>query len=132
MRTLSKIVLAMAATVAIMVVAVISLIAVLYPPKTDELLEKTMRTLEPPLVMSTEDAAIGAVRKRTEVFKYELELSKAGKMASFRAEDKGEDWAVQVFEVVNQEGLSHTATFNWYIVNKRTGDIEPEFSFEDS
>lgn len=131
MRITSKIFLGLGVVVIIIVTAIIWLISILYPPKTDELLEKTMNTLEPSFVIPTDTAAIDAVRKRTEVFKYELDLSKAGKTASFRAEDRGEEWAVQIFEVVNQGDSSHTATFNWYIVNKRTGDIEPEFFFTD-
>lgn len=131
MRIASKIFLGIGVVVVVGVVAIIWLISALYVPKTDKLLEKTMNTLEPSFVIPTDTAAIDAVRKRTEVFKYELELSKVGKAASFRAEDRGEEWAVQVFEVVNQKGSSHTATMNWYIVNKRTGSIEPEFYFTD-
>lgn len=130
MRTISKIFFGIGAVVTIAFLVVVWLISVLYPPKTDELLEKTMEAPEE-LAVSTEDAAIAAVQKRTEVFKYELELSKTGKKASFRAEDRGDAWAVQVFEIVSQGDSSHTATMNWYLVNKRTGAIEPEFSFTD-
>lgn len=132
MRMASKIILSIVALVVIALLAIIFLVSVLYPPKTDESLEKTMEIAPPSLLISTEDVAIGVVRQRTEVFKYEFELSKAGKKASFRAEDRGEVWAVQVFEVVTNGDSSHTATFNWYIVNKSTGGIEPEFSFVDS
>lgn len=131
MRIVSKVFLGIGVFLILGVVAIIWLISVLSAPKTDELLEKTMNTLEPSFVIATDAAAIDVVRKRTEVFKYELELSKAGVAASFRAEDRGEEWAVQVFEVVNQGDSSHTATLNWYIINKRTGNIEPEFSFID-
>ncbi|WP_273126499.1 hypothetical protein [Bacillus weihaiensis] len=33
-------------------------------------------------------------------------------------------YVVQVYEVVEQEGVSHTATYGWYYVDKKTGKIE--------
>lgn len=127
MRMVTKIFLGIGIAVIAIIAVVIWMISVLYPPKTDELLEKTMNTPEISFLIPTDKAAIDAVRTRTEVLKYELELTKAGKRASFRAEDRGEEWAVQVFEVVNQGNSSHTATFNWYGVHKNTGKITPQF-----
>lgn len=135
MRTISKITLGIAlgigAVGVVAFLAIVWLIVVLYPPKTTELLQKTMQGSEFTAV-PTESAAIAAVQKRTEVVKYVFELSKLGKNAEFRAEDRGDVWAVQVFEVVDKGESSHTATFNWYSVNKRTGTVEPDFSFTDS
>ncbi len=58
-----------------------------------------------------------------EVVKYEADLKKAGKKSSFEAQDDGEEWLIQVFEIVkNDNEPSHTATFGWYRVNKKTGE----------
>ncbi|GAB2540539.1 hypothetical protein [Gracilibacillus alcaliphilus] len=37
--------------------------------------------------------------------------------------DENGNYVVQVFEVMENEGVGHTATFGWYIVNKNDGSI---------
>ncbi|MEK7618603.1 MAG: hypothetical protein AAB410_05665 [Patescibacteria group bacterium] len=71
----------------------------------------------------SQSEAVEKVRMRTEVQKYEFELARLGSKAVIEAEDLGEDWNVHVFEIVSQAGSSHTATFNWYTVNKKTGEV---------
>ena len=72
----------------------------------------------------TGDGAVEKVKNRPEVTKYISDLVKAGKQATIEAEDGGEEWNVHVFEIVKQDdGSSHTATFGWYSVNKKTGKI---------
>ena len=44
----------------------------------------------------------------------------------FEAEDLDEDWNVHVFEIVQEEEASHTATFGWYQVSKKTGEIQKD------
>ncbi len=64
------------------------------------------------------------VRALPEVAEYEAILGSAGKEASFEAQDEGDGWLVQVFEIVkNDDGSAHTATFGWYRINKKTGEI---------
>lgn len=67
------------------------------------------------------------VRSLAEVKNYINNLAKAGVVAQINAEDSGEEWNVQVFEIVKQGDSSHTATFGWYTVNKKTGEIKAEF-----
>jgi hypothetical protein len=70
------------------------------------------------------DQAILKVKAQSEVVKYAADLEKAGKNASFEAQDDNTEWTIQVFEIVkNDDGPSHTATFGWYRVNKKTGEI---------
>lgn len=37
--------------------------------------------------------------------------------------EEGQDYVIQVYETKN----GHTATFNWYKINKTTGTVEKEF-----
>lgn len=39
------------------------------------------------------------------------------------AREENDSYLIQVYEIKN----GHTATFNWYKVNKTTGDVEKEF-----
>jgi hypothetical protein len=71
--------------------------------------------------------AIAVVKKQKEVLKFEGQLAKVGKTAKYRVGDDGDDWLVQVYEIVEQDGETHTATFNWYRVNKETKEITREF-----
>lgn len=71
--------------------------------------------------------ALSGVRALPEVAEYEAMLKNAGKKAEVEAEDGGDEWNVHVFEIVkNDDGSSHTATFGWYSVNKKTGAVEKE------
>lgn len=71
--------------------------------------------------------AITLAKKQKEVLDFERQLTKAGKKAIFGATDNGDNWLVQVYEVVEQDGETHTATFNWYRVNKQTKKVIKEF-----
>lgn len=69
-------------------------------------------------------SAIVKVRALPEVVEYEAMLKNAGKKATFEVEDSEEEWLVHIFEIVSDGGAtSHTATFGWYRVNKKTGEI---------
>lgn len=68
--------------------------------------------------------ALFKVKSQSEVVKYVADLKKAGSKASFETQDNDDEWSVQVFEIVKNEGeVSHTATFGWYLINKNTGQI---------
>lgn len=74
------------------------------------------------------DQALKIIADRAEIIAYEVEMAKAGKKANFEIQDEGEEWLIQVFEIVqNDNELPHTATFNWYRVNKKTSVINAEF-----
>lgn len=78
-------------------------------------------------VAVNETQALYQVKMLPEVIKYEADLAKAGKKASFETQDDGDAWLIQVFEIVkNGNEPSHTATFGWYRVNKKTGVAENE------
>ncbi len=69
------------------------------------------------------EEAILAVRNRPEVVKYEKDLAEAGAVVRIDAQSEDTEWLVQVYEIKD----GHTATFNWYRVDKGTGRITTEF-----
>ena len=86
---------------------------------------QTQTSSATPLVTKAE--ALSKVKNRSEVVKYEADLEKVGSKASFEIQDDGDDWEIQVFEIVkNGDEPSHTATFGWYWVNKKTGEVGVE------
>ena len=74
-----------------------------------------------------EQGALQKVQALSEVKEFIAELEANGKAASFNIEDRGDSWSVQVYEIVVQNGDSHTATFNWYVVDKANGAVTKEF-----
>ncbi|OGZ97589.1 MAG: hypothetical protein A3I44_02825 [Candidatus Sungbacteria bacterium RIFCSPLOWO2_02_FULL_51_17] len=73
------------------------------------------------------DDALEKVRTMPEVEEYIAMLKEAGAHGAFNVEDRGDEWAVQVYEIVQQGEDSHTATFNWYRIHKSTGAALKEF-----
>ncbi|MBI2035928.1 MAG: hypothetical protein HYT12_04615 [Candidatus Liptonbacteria bacterium] len=71
--------------------------------------------------------ALQKIQALPEVQQFIAELEKNGKAASFNVEDSDNAWSVQVYEIVVQNGESHTATFNWYKIDKKSGDVTKEF-----
>lgn len=75
----------------------------------------------------TSAPALFKIKSLPEVVKYEADLKKAGSKASFEVQDDDAHWSIQVFEIVkNGSEPSHTATFGWYTVDKKTGAVEKE------
>lgn len=107
------------------------ILAVIRGAMQEEMLGKYENTVEE--IMSSFNPVVGRrkaialVKKQSEVVVFEKQLAKVGKKATYGIEDDGDDWLVQVYEVVEQGGTSHTATFNWYRVNKETKQITKEF-----
>lgn len=58
-----------------------------------------------------------------EVQEYKNTLAKSGTKTQIDVEDLGSEWNVHVYEIINNEGFNHTATFGWYTVDKKTGII---------
>lgn len=74
-------------------------------------------------IMVTRDQAVENVKKLPEVQKYLKDVSNA--IIEVDNEDAGE-YNVHVYEVKN----GHTATFNWYYVSVKSGEVKPEFKTE--
>lgn len=81
----------------------------------------------------TEKQAVQIVANRAEVKAWKKEVAAAAKSRGVSAhieldrKEKGE-YIVQVYEVVpDDKETSHTATFNWYHVNAKTGKVTKEF-----
>jgi hypothetical protein len=74
----------------------------------------------------TPDEAIALVRNRPEVQEW---LSAGPKNAHIEYDHaEGDDYVIHVYEVVYDEGAGHTATFDWYYVNRDRGAIRAVFA----
>lgn len=81
----------------------------------------------------SEKQAIALVAKRPEVKKWKKAVLDASKSRGVSAhieldrKEKGE-FVIHVYELVPDDPkTSHTATFNWYHVNQRSGKVMKEF-----
>lgn len=90
----------------------------------EKMVEEIMESFDP--VVGRREA-LALIEKQPEVLSFEKELAKAGKKAVLGVRGDGDDWLVQVYEIVEQNGETHTATFNWYRVNKETKRVTREF-----
>ena len=79
-----------------------------------------------PIGMSKEEA-IETVAGQTEVLDFQQNLENQGKAIYLEAQQDEDGWLVQVFEIVGTGTDAHTATFDWYIVNQRTGQVTRQF-----
>lgn len=92
--------------------------------KYENTVEEIMGSFNP---IAGRRGAIALVKKQKEVIEFERQLARLEKKANYGVEDDGDDWLVRVYEIVEQDGEGHTATFNWYRVNKETKKITKEF-----
>lgn len=74
----------------------------------------------------TKDQALEKVGNISEVIDYEKNLEQNNATAEFNVEDWNTEWGIQVFENVKDGTSSHTATYNWYTVNKTTGAVSKQ------
>ncbi|MBX9687250.1 MAG: hypothetical protein K2X27_11145 [Candidatus Obscuribacterales bacterium] len=80
-----------------------------------------------------EKKALSLVEARPEVKKWRQEVAKAcakrGATAQVEIDrEEGSEYVVHVFEIVpDDKESSHTATLNWYYVDKNSGKIRTEF-----
>lgn len=74
-----------------------------------------------------QDKAVEIVAALPEVDKFCRQLDAAGKRAMLDpSEEDSNTWMVHVYEVVDDgDGMSHTATFGWFKVDKKTGKVSP-------
>lgn len=73
------------------------------------------------------EQALSSVKNITEVKEYVKLLEDNGKKAHFEIENTEDDnWTVHVFEIVDDGETSHTATFGWYQVSKKTGTVSTD------
>ncbi len=85
-----------------------------------------------PVARITEERAVTIVAARPEVKKF-LQGIKSAKRKGVTAQlefdrKEGADLVVHVYEYVPDDAESgHTATFNWYHVNSKTGKVSTEF-----
>lgn len=66
------------------------------------------------------------VSRLPDVEAFSNRLKAVGKSAKFETtEEDPNTWMVRVFEIVEDEGVPHTATFGWFKVDKTTGKVSP-------
>lgn len=85
-----------------------------------------------PAGVMTEAKAVALVSARADVKKFLREIKNSkikGSSAQVEFDRKeGNDFVVHVYEYVPDDAESgHTATFNWYHVNAKTGKVSTEF-----
>lgn len=66
------------------------------------------------------EEAVAKIKSLPEVKEYLKRVPNGSVLVS---SDENNEFMIQVFEIKN----GHTATFNWYYVNKITGEIRKEF-----
>ena len=87
------------------------------------LASKRARTTTPAVAEITADAqAIELVRARSEVAEY-LAQTPDALIVVDNFDEETNEYLVHVYEIVED----HTATFNWYIINRATGSIQAQF-----
>jgi len=73
------------------------------------------------------NGATEIVAKLPDVDKFCRQLDAAGKRAILdTTEEDAQTWMVHVYEIVDDgNSMSHTATFGWFKVDKKTGKVSP-------
>jgi len=74
-----------------------------------------------------QDRAAEIVSRLPDVDNFLKRLSAVGKRAHIdTTEEDPQTWMVHVYEIVDDgDGMSHTATFGWFKVDKKTGRVSP-------
>jgi len=70
--------------------------------------------------------ALAKVRELAEVKSYLVQIPNA-RIEVDSTDEETNTYLVHVYEIKN----GHTATFNWYNVDKKTGEVVAEFDFEE-
>ncbi|MFZ2205221.1 MAG: hypothetical protein WAV23_01375 [Minisyncoccia bacterium] len=87
------------------------------------IIEKIFSSFKPTKI--TAELAQAEIESLPEVKEYEKNLADSGKKAIVEVEDAEDNWNVHVFEIIKEsDRTSHTATFGWYRVNKKTAIVE--------
>ena len=81
---------------------------------------------QPSAILISPEEAVEKVKSRKEIMAYLKRVPNAIIQAQSTTDEEN-SYQIQVYEVKN----GHTATFNWYNVDKRTGEITAEFDFEE-
>ena len=81
---------------------------------------------QPSAILISPEEAVEKVKSRKEVIAYLKRVPNAIIQAQSTT-DEDDSYLIQVYEVKD----GHTATFNWYNVDKKTGEITAEFDFEE-
>ena len=95
------------------------------PVKNDSSKEISTPPQSSAILISPEDA-VEKVKSRKEVIDYLKRVPTAIIQAQSTTKEES-SYRIQVYEIKN----GHTATFNWYNVDKKTGEITAEFDFEE-
>ena len=81
---------------------------------------------QPSTILISPEEAVEKVKSRKEVIAYLKRVPNAIIQAQSTT-DEEDSYRIQVYEIKDE----HTATFNWYTVDKKTGEVVTEFDFEE-
>ena len=81
---------------------------------------------QPSTILISPEEAVEKVKSRKEVITYLKRVPNAIIQAQSTT-DEEDSYRIQVYEIKDE----HTATFNWYTVDKKTGEVVAEFDFEE-
>ena len=81
---------------------------------------------QPPAILISPEEAVEKVKSRKEIIDYLKRVPSAIIQAQSTTNEE-DSYRIQVYEVKD----GHTATFNWYNVDKKTGEVVAEFDFEE-
>ena len=81
---------------------------------------------QPSAILISSEEAVEKVKSRKEIIDY-LKRVPSAIIQAQSTTDEEDSYRIQVYEVKD----GHTATFNWYSVDKKTGEITAEFDFEE-
>ena len=95
-------------------------------PVVNDSSKKMSTSPQPSAILISPEEAVEKVKSRKEVIAYLKRVPNAIIQAQLTT-DEEDSYRIQVYEIKN----GHTATFNWYNVDKKTGEITAEFDFEE-
>ena len=81
---------------------------------------------QPSAILISPEEAVEKVKSRKEIIDY-LKRVPSAIIQAQSTTDEENSYRIQVYEVKD----GHTATFNWYNVDKKTGEVVAEFDFEE-
>src|SRR3990170_5108193 len=95
-------------------------------PVIDDSSKEMSSSLQPSAILISPEEAVEKVKSRKEVIDYLKRVPNAIIQAQSTTGEE-DSYRIQVYEVKD----GHTATFNWYTVDKKTVEVVAEFDFEE-
>ena len=95
-------------------------------PAVNDSTKEISTSPQPSAILISSEEAVEKVKSRKEIIDYLKRVPSAIIQAQSTTNEE-DSYRIQVYEVKD----GHTATFNWYNVDKKTGEVVAEFDFEE-